>query len=85
MARDSYTHGRLGWKVVPKLRYMYHLVEQARIVNPRLVRNYKMESSMGKVQKVYKASLRGPFEATIQNTTLRKQLFAMFLQWEAVG
>ena len=81
LAHRSTMMGQIYWKITPKVHYIALLAEQAALCNPRLVRNYKTESGMGKIQKVYKYNLRGPYSATIQRSVLLKQLMALHSQW----
>ena len=46
LATMSIRRGLLLWKITPKLHYLTHLAEQAVLCNPRLVRNYRMESGI---------------------------------------
>ena len=70
----SARRGKLWWNFVYKFHYMYHLVQQANLINPRFAQSYTEESLVGKIMLIYKASCNGPFFAHVQRTVLKKWL-----------
>ena len=81
LAQHAMQHGQCYYKVVPKLHLLGHLPQQSQLVNPRLVRCYRQESAIGKVQRIYKRSLSGPFHNTVQRNVLRKFWLGVQLQF----
>ena len=72
------------WRQTSKLHYsVAHLAEQARLINPRYVQTYGSEGLVGKVTKIYKASLSGPWQSTIQGSILRKYRTGMMIRWKS--
>ena len=72
-----HSDGDLVFAVSPKVHYMQHFPMQARLINPRFVQNYMEEGLMGKVQKIWEASVSGPYRNTVQKTVLMKLIVAM--------
>ena len=61
-----------AWQITPKCHVYHHLPSQAELINPRVTQVYTDESMIGKTAKVWRASARGPYNATIQHTVLTR-------------
>ena len=79
LAYNAKCEGRLEFKIVPKFHYWHELSLQARMLNPRYVQTYSGESMVGRIAQIWKRSLAGPFQNTVQRTLMRKYV----LGWEA--
>ena len=71
------SRGELAWQVLPKCHQAQHLGMQARLINPRFVMNYLEESCAVFLSKIWKGSLDGRFEETVQATVLLKYLVVL--------
>ena len=69
-----------AWQIRPKVHYAQHFVEQADLINPRVVQNYQEESLIGVVTKVWQACARGPYEKTIQKKALNRMWVGLELR-----
>ena len=79
----SMEFGRTRWKSVPKTHYVVgHLVEQAELINPRVVQGYMSESLVGVICDIYKMSQSGPFKHRVQQVALMKYRTGLRLLWD---
>ena len=65
---------QLIWAIKPKLHYMQHFPDEARLISPRMVQCYIEESFIGKVAGIWSSSKSGPYSETIQHVALVKYL-----------
>ena len=65
---------QLIWAIKPKLHYMQHFPDEARLISPRMVQCYIEESFIGKVAGILSSSKAGPYSETIQHVALVKYL-----------
>ena len=72
LAYNARCEGRFEFQVLPKFHWFIELSFQARLLNPRYQQTYQGESMVGRVATIYKRSLKGPYQRTIQNTIMRK-------------
>ena len=71
MAEDR---GQLLFQITPKFHYFCHLIQQARLMNPRWVSNYMEESIVGKTTRIWTSCANGPYHRTVQRAVLLKYL-----------
>jgi len=66
---------------MPKHHYFFHLGMRAHgpTRNPRAYQTYVDESFVGRVCKIYEASLSGPWHDVVQHTVLQKYLTALMV------
>ena len=72
LAYNARCEGRFEFQVIPKFHWFIEMSIQARQLNPRYQQTYQGESMVGRVATIYKRSLYGPYQRTIQNTIVRK-------------
>ena len=58
-----------------------HTPYQCLVINSRYVQNYMEEGLVGRVTKIWKKSMAGPYESTIQKQTLIKLLVGYVLRF----
>lgn len=75
--------GDLMFPVRPKVHKMMHFPAWAQVVNPRSIHAYAEESSVGTTTKVWKASMDGKYQKTVQMNVLTKRLAGFFLRLES--
>ena len=80
LATNAARKGTVAWKLVPKHHYLVHLVDQARLVNPKFVRTYKSESLMGRFSDLYSSLANGP-QGPIQADSLNKYLLGLQIRF----
>ena len=79
LARHACSIGECRWALVPKHHYLCEMMLQAHLINPRYVQCYKGESLVGRGCKFFRASMNGPFHATVQRTVLNRYVIALFI------
>ena len=72
LSKYSLEQGYLLWNIVPKMHYLCHVALQAAFCTPRFVHNYKEESFVGRLVKIYASCAKGRYHAVVQKTCLRK-------------
>ena len=72
--------GELHWQITPKVHYMMHLPKQGKLLNPRFCQNYLEEGLIGRVTKIWKMSVSGPYARTVQKVVLTKYLVGTALR-----
>ena len=79
MAASSHAalRGDLQFQMTPKVHITQHVPDQADLINPRYVQNYRYESLVGRVAAMWAASATGPYEDSIQKTVLLKYLVVL--------
>ena len=65
---------QLIWGIKPKLHYMQHFPDEAKLISPKVVQCYIEESFIGKVAQIWASSKSGPYSETIQQLSLLKYL-----------
>ena len=64
-----------AFQITPKVHIFFHLPMQSDLINPRMTQVYQEESLIGHVARVWRASAKGPYRATVQQSALMR-LFA---------
>lgn len=72
----------LMWQIRPKAHKVMHLPMMASILNPYYVNCYADESQVGTSVRVWKASVRGRYQSTVQHNVLAKRWLAVLLRFE---
>ena len=78
-AKDA---NELLFAIKPKAHYGQHLDEAAGLINPRAVMSYVGESKLGKIVKIWRMSVSGPYKRTVQKTVHVKHLVALAISWK---
>ena len=73
---------QLLWQSRPKIHYMQHFADEARLISPRIVQCYIEESYIGKLAQIWASSKHGPHKNTIQFFVLLKYLVWLALELE---
>ena len=71
---------QLLWHITPKLHYMQHFPDEAKLISPRVVQCYIEESYIGKISQIWSSSKNGPCQETIQHTALLKYLIWLCIE-----
>ena len=71
LSKYSVEWGYLFCNIGPKM-HLCHVALQAAFRNPRFVHNYKEESFVGRLVKIYASCAKGRYHAVVQKTCLRK-------------
>ena len=74
LRRKAKEDKNLLWHITPKLHYMQHFPQEARLINPRLVQCYIEESYIGKMAQIWASSKNGQYRESIQYWALLKYL-----------
>jgi len=77
LAWNACGRGLLRWQVTPKFHYFFYFALRASYLNPRVQQTYIDESLIGRICKIYKSCLNGPFAKIVQTSVLRKYLLAL--------
>jgi hypothetical protein len=72
LAWNARCSGFAEFQIVPKFHYFAEMSLQARLLNPRFCQTYRGESMVGRVAQIWKRSLNGPYEASVQKVILSK-------------
>ena len=65
------------YNVKPKHHFMQHIPRQSRLLNPRFTQCYMEEGFIGDVSDMWKSSVNGPYEKTMQRTVLVRNLVSV--------
>ena len=71
--------GELCFHLSPKVHQSLHIYKQCLLINPRFVQNYKEESFVGKITKIWAGCANGCYIGTVQRSVLIKYLVGIFL------
>ena len=72
----------LTWKISPKVHKLQHTPLYASVLNPRHVQVYAEESLVGTTVNIWKKSVSGRYQRTVQGVVLFKRLLALLLRFE---
>lgn len=70
----------LLWHITPKLHYMQHFPQEAKLINPRLVQCYIEESYIGKMAQIWASCKYGKYKESIQYWALLKYLVWLVIE-----
>ena len=74
------SHNKL-YNIVPKFHYMYHLVQQARYMNPRFVWCYGGEDLVGRASSLAHSCTRGTPPSQVPSKMMDKYSHAKHMEW----
>ena len=74
------SHNKL-YNIVPKFHYMYHLVQQARYMNPRFVWCYGGEDLVGRASSLAHSCTRGTPPSQVPSKMMDKYSLAKHMEW----
>ena len=71
--------GEFCWHLTPKTHQTCHIPQQAALINPVSVQNYKEESFVGKIADIWEGCANGTYLQTVQYTVLFKYILGLLL------
>ena len=70
----AHSRNLLLFQLTPKMHYVQHMPDEAKIINPVKTQCYLSESNIGKVTQVWRGSVNGPWHRVVQHTVALKVL-----------